>query len=429
MRPKKPGPNYFWNGREWVWIQQRQPPARPPARPPIRPGGGKRPPQLTPEQWARQQAQKFIDAQVAGINSQRQTYLDEVKAQSELEAQRGLALAQALQGMDFGGKIQQIYGQGAADVAGLAGGFSEAMRGTADAQAAEMVNMLGGAGQEGAVRNEGVGMGDVVYGTQGFIPGRSMSESGAAFGAQAALEPSFAARIGQLEAGRVHSEGMKGLDQFTQALIEAKSGKPGLVQEMLDRRKGDLQDQREWSMKVMEQERDWYLQQAALADRLGDSKRANYYLKLAQQREQRMIMQSKGYAPDGTLLPGFKLDKQGNVVKVNAARGPGYGKSGAAKGPDWGDIQKDIAADVPDLTVEIDDPEDYHRPPRKIEVKMRYQDAFDRLMATYGGLVKDKARLKALIKKVLAANGIKPKAPRGASPNPATAPGTFSGDR
>lgn len=374
---------------------------------------------MTPEQWARQQAQKFIDAQIAAIEAQRTTYLDELKKQSELEAQRGLALAQALQGMNFGGKVQDIYGTGAKDIAGLAGGFSQAMQGTLGTQASEMANMLSGTGQEAGVRNEGVGMGDVLYGSQGYIPGRSMSETGAAFGAQAALEPSFAARIGQLEAGRVHSEGLKGLNQFTQALIEARSQKPGLVQDMLDRRRGEMQDQREWRMKVLEQERDWFLQQAALADRMGDSKRAEHYLNLARQREQRMTMQAQGLDVYGNPLPGYKIKPNGQVVKV-----PNPSTRKPPKGPDWGDIQKDIAEDVPSLTVTQIDP---NKPwAGEVEVPMDYNRAFQTLWSRYSGLVKDKKRLKALIRKILVKHGIKPKKKPGSSN---LAPGTHSGDR
>lgn len=374
---------------------------------------------MTPEQWARQQAQKFIDAQIAAIEAQRTTYLDELKKQSELEAQRGLALAQALQGMNFGGKVQDIYGTGAKDIAGLAGGFSQAMQGTLGTQASEMANMLSGTGQETGVRNEGVGMGDVLYGSQGYIPGRSMSETGAAFGAQAALEPSFAARIGQLEAGRVHSEGLKGLNQFTQALIEARSQKPGLVQDMLDRRRGEMQDQREWRMKVLEQERDWFLQQAALADRMGDSRRAEHYLNLARQREQRMTMQAQGLDVYGNPLPGYKIKPNGQVVKV-----PNPSTRKPPKGPDWGDIQKDIAEDVPSLTVTQIDPS---KPwAGEVEVPMDYNRAFQTLWSRYSGLVKDKKRLKALIRKILVKHGIKPKKKPGSSN---LAPGTHSGDR
>ena len=120
-------------------------------------------------QWAQQQAQQYINAQIAAINAQKGIYLGEVNKQADLEAERGRALAAALQEMNFPGRTQQIFGQAAGDIAGLAGGFAGEIRGTADAQAAEMARMLAGTGQE--ARNQGQALGDLTYGTAGFLPG------------------------------------------------------------------------------------------------------------------------------------------------------------------------------------------------------------------------------------------------------------------
>lgn len=251
-----------------------------------------RPPRMTIDQWAQKQAQRYIDSQIAGIEEQRQIFLDELQKRSELEAQRGLALANALQGMNFGGRIQNIYGTAAGDIAGLAGGFSEGMRAQADAQAAEMANMVSGTGQEGATRNEGVGMADVNYGTQGFIPGRSLSETGAAFGMQAALEPSFAARIGQLEAGRVHSEGLKGLDQFTQALIEARSGKMDLVEKFKAMRQDAANDRFKQRMEILKWQSDEHYRRFMIYREQGRMDLANRELALAQRKQRQAEMEA-----------------------------------------------------------------------------------------------------------------------------------------
>lgn len=401
------------------------------ARPAVKPKG------MSPQQWAEEQVRRIIDAQVASINEQRKIYLDELTKRSQLEAQRGMALAQALRGMDFPGRIQSIYGAAQHDTAGLAQGFSGAMQGIANADAAQQAHMLSGTGQEGAVRNEGVGMADVNYGAQGFIPGRALGETGAAFAAQAALEPAFAAQMGQLEAGRVHQEGLQGLDDFTKALIEIRSQRPQLVQDFLDKRQSMILDQQKFALDRQDAQREWYLKLAALEMSRGNSARADQYLKLANSRQNLSVAKAnmqnnknKGLDASGALLPGFAM-KGGRVVKVPTPKSKGKGSTSstvpgtpaynAAAMQKVGSAQKNIEADIKVLLTKPTaadiqagaDPFTTKKPP--------YQKAFNQLWSKYKYLGTTAAAKKALreaIVRALAAAGIQPvrSAPIGSSP-------------
>lgn len=191
-------------------------------------------PQMTLEEWLRQESSKWLQAQVDAINAQKQAYLDDLRQQQDLEIQRGQALSQALQGMNIPGRIQQIYGNASSDIGGLAQAFSGELRDQATADAAQQTRMLSGTGQEGAVPNNGAALGDVLYGSQGYIPARNASETGAAFASQAALEPGFAQRIGQVKGADVYSQGLEGLKQFTDALLQATSQQPQIEQQLLE---------------------------------------------------------------------------------------------------------------------------------------------------------------------------------------------------
>lgn len=191
-------------------------------------------PQMTLEEWLRQESSKWLQAQVDAINAQEQAYKDSLRQQQELEIQRGQALSQALQGLNIPGRIQQIYGNASSDIGGLAQAFSGELRDQATADAAQQTRMLSGTGQEGAVPNNGAALGDVLYGSQGYIPARNMSETGAAFASQAALEPGFAQRIGQVKGADVYNQGLEGLKQFTDALLDATAQRPQIEQQLLE---------------------------------------------------------------------------------------------------------------------------------------------------------------------------------------------------
>lgn len=255
-------------------------------------------------------------------------------------------------------------------------------------------------------------MGDVLYGAYGWSPARKFAETGAAFGADAALQPSFAARFAADEAMKMQQEGLGALKDFALQMAEARSGKPELVMKYAEMRRASMKEAADDQFKR-------YMALAALELRRGNAKRADQYVQMA-------YMSKQGLDPSGRPLPGYYRDKNGNIVpkgyRYNAKGELVSIKKPAApnkpKTADWGKLQEEIADNIPALTKKVPDPNDYHRPPREIVVPMSYKEAFAILWSRFSGQVKNKARLRALIKKILVSNGIKPQSTSGAAGSP-----------
>ena len=337
------------------------PPARnplPPRRPTGPPGPpAYRPPGMTAQQWADAQAQRIVDEQLAAIRSQQEAYnasLQERARQQALDAQKFAQMVQAL-GIDK--QIQGIYGSAGRDIAGLAQGFAGSIRDTAAADAAAQTRMVSGTGQEGAVRNEGTGMGDVIYGVGGWIPGQTMGQAGAAAAADAARQPGFMLEQRVGDAQKALNEGLQsGGQSFLDAITKVNLGKTdiasGLYKQKVDTQLAAMKfeadkanDDRTYWLKMqalyLSQKKTKLAADAAKRAAAAEKRYANATMgrdaegnvapgfvqrpdgtivkrsDLARQEsERRQRMKDKGLAPDGTLLPGFKRDAKGNVVKT-----------------------------------------------------------------------------------------------------------------
>jgi hypothetical protein len=103
--------------------------------------------------------------------------------------------------------------------------------------------MVSGTGQEGAVRNEGQGMGDVLYGMGGMIPGTALEQTGAAFASQAALQPGFTLQFGQLAAAQAMKDYVDNvLPEFTQKEAEIRMKRPSIEAELKDAKRQEAKD-------------------------------------------------------------------------------------------------------------------------------------------------------------------------------------------
>lgn len=368
--------------------------------------------------WAQSQADRLINAQVKAIEDQKNAYLLQLYDQQNAQIQRARALSQELANMGFGGKIMTQFGQMGASNRDLTQGMANSVRSEANASAADQANQLSGTGQEGDVRNQGDVMGSVMNQQFGIIPGNTLEQMGQAWGADANRQPGFEAAQGFQDAMMNYKPD---LAEFFSQIADIKSQRPGMVQDLLSQRAKARYDAQklQWAqqdrrqkladaaykrkMDNLERERDWFLDQARLAQSQGRMDVSYQYLALAQQREARM-------AQNQAFNQNYKNQHP-----------PG---SSSKKGPDWGDIQKDVANDISDLTKTIPDPNSY-KPGATIDVPMSYDEAFQVLMSRYSGMVKDQRRLKALIRKVLIRNGIKPrnKYDRSLDPNGPENPG------
>lgn len=183
-------------------------------------------------------AMQSVDQMIAAMLAQVEREQATARQQAEMEAQRklaeGQALAYGLQQLGISGAVQSAFQNAAQAQAGLAQGFSGATRDAASAAAADQARQLSGTGQEGAVRNQGEAMGNVTYGL-GYIPATQLNQTGAAFGAQAALQPGFAVQFGQLAKAEREREFADELMKFADQKAEVIGKRPELAMDMLSK--------------------------------------------------------------------------------------------------------------------------------------------------------------------------------------------------
>lgn len=306
--------------------KKKKPPRVPPRTPPTKP--------MSIEEWATQQAEKRVNAEVEAIRAQQAIFEQERQAAMQRQIEQAQRMAAYIQAQGFDKQISDLYRSAGSDVAGMAQGFAGDTRQIAAADAAAQMNMLSGTGQEGAVRDQGTNMGDVLYGVGGWIPGKNLGETGAAAAANAALQPAFTLRQGQEDAMAAFQESGDQLSEFARAIAEAKAGKFSYKEELVQQRREAALDQQAFNLKRLESDRDYWLKQQALFLSQGKLKLARQAEKRAAAIERRYQFETQGRDFEGNLMPGYhlgpqgqvippgyKVDRQGNVVKMSTARG------------------------------------------------------------------------------------------------------------
>lgn len=219
--------------------------------------GGLSPAPFDPYRDAQKSAAQIIAEMLSSVERDKQTAKAAADREAALELTKAQALAQGLQQLGIPQNIQNIFNTAGQTQAGLAQGFSGNIRTQANEQAAEQIRQLSGTGQEGAVRNQGDNMGNVVYGVGGFIPGNELATLGAAYGGQAALQPGFATQFGQLaEAARRQKWVTDELPGFTDQRLDVLGKKPALFQEMLSANRSYASDLFNQNMTVRKQKLD-----------------------------------------------------------------------------------------------------------------------------------------------------------------------------
>lgn len=320
-RPPKPGKDYYWNGREWVWIQRvgkpktnpKAGPSAPPRRPPP-------PPAPTVDQWAERESNRIVEQQLAAIRNQENAWRSGLQEEAQRRAQQAQAFAQMVQGMGLDKNIQGIFSNAGKDVAGFGQGFSGQVRETADASAAEMQNLLGG--DATGVRNEGEAMGNVTYGLGGFIPSASLAAQGAAFAADAAMQPGFMLQQGLADSERFLHEGMQD-NPFLDAILQTKLGKQELKESLRREKIGVNLKAQELRLDKMEADRKYWLAMQAMYLDQKKYKLAAQAEKRAQQAQTRYDQEARGLTPEGEVAPGFHRDPKTGRVIQNGYRADG----------------------------------------------------------------------------------------------------------
>lgn len=400
--------------------------------------GTSKPQGMSDMEWAMQQINAAMEQQQLAATQARNASFADLNKQRDSRVAQAQAFANALRGLNVPGKLTQTYGDAAGEIQGLVGGLAAGQASGAQASAAQDRTALSGSGQEGSVRDMGATMGQVLSGTYGDIPARQLGETGRAYAEEAAKQPDLAVQMGQYDAQTEYAAAVKDLQSSSGSsgafdpkdAIDLARARMAMRMDILQMR-AYIQD-RKWKAqdrktKAQDKKLERLMDQADLAMKQGRFDQAQKYLELAYAREGRIAQStafsqqmqvtrenraansSMGLDAAGNPKPGYKI-KGGRVVKVPTS------SSSSAKGPKWGDIQADIADDVPDLTIDVPDPKDWRSKAglsgaATVKQKMPYDQAFNVLWSKYSGMVQDKARLKALIRRILARNGIKQKKP------------------
>jgi len=321
------------------------------------------------------------------------------------------------------GAINTPYQEGAAGVQSAASGLGAGLTADSGAEAAAANAVLGNINSPQSI--EGGDPGAIIAGLGGQ-EADLMRASGAGHAAAAAQLPKTAS----LEATQTMRDLLSGAGEadqgFSEKILELMHGLPAAradihKQGLAARRQaqGDRLDQLKF-------EADQHYKNAMIAKYNGQEARYRRELKLAEQKQREATMENKGYAPDGTLLPGYYHDAQGRVIP----KGYHYNKkgelvhvstaSGGAKSKNPGQ------ADVKTVSQYQDDIDRYikgmgHKPLAPNPnvpfdqafdpVYPDYKTAYARLWQRFKNTVSTPAGRKALqaaIKAALVAAGVKP---------------------
>lgn len=341
-RPPKPGKNYFWNGREWVWIQQKGPPKKTVKPQPPKPG--KPPKTQTTEQWAESESTKIINAQLAAIEEQQKAWREQLETRARQQTEQAQRFAEMVKGMGIDKQIQGIFSNAGHDVAGYGAGFSGEMRELAAAGAAEQLNMLSGTGQEGAIRDQGENMGNVIHGVGGFIPSATLAAQGAAYASDAAMQPGFMLQQRVGDAQKALQEGLAD-NPFLDAIMQTKLGKQEIKSGLIEQKTSLNLKQREMQLEQLDKDRKYWLAMQQYYLDVGKLKLAKQAEQRAQQAQNRYDQEARGMTPDGNVAPGFYRDPKTGRIIQNGYRPDGTRISSSTTGGKKGGMTPNMQAE------------------------------------------------------------------------------------
>lgn len=180
-----------------------------------------------------QQATSLVNASYAPTLAELARQRKEAEAEAALRQQNlaGFTKAYAQLLQPQAGQVSDAYHQAAQDTTAAASGFSQGMQDALQGSADRTNEILKNAGApEGQMIHPTSGPSDVLYGLQGYIPGRELANSGAAFSSAAAFLPATAVGRGQ-QLAFTQSAADRKADRELQAKIrEVEAEKPGAIQ-------------------------------------------------------------------------------------------------------------------------------------------------------------------------------------------------------
>lgn len=224
----------------------RTPAAAKPPKPAKTGGGGSTLNDLLAQ--AQQIAAAQTNAQVAAVKAQQNLYTSQAAEKAQQIQQASQAAAQLLAGM--GDQTANSYNTAAADLAGLAHGFSGQTQTDAtnaasqvQAQLAQLGAPAGSAKTATGQTSDPAAIGNVLYGTGGFIPGSVLLSQGQAAAAAARGLPANFLAYGNQQALGTIGAGQQQADALTQNILNARAQQPSLYQSILSSLNSTLTNQ------------------------------------------------------------------------------------------------------------------------------------------------------------------------------------------
>jgi len=434
-------PTFRWGGREWGAADRAA------FERYLRRRGVK------PAQWYRRHrtAAKVFDPTEQQIYGMFQPQITGIEAERKRTAEQWKQRMASLQGFTQAlmpylqkvpGAIQGPYNAGGAGLISAGQFLGSGLNVDTAASAAGANAVLSSIGAPEGQQLSGGDAGGVVAG-MGGLEGELMQTQGGAFGAAATQLPKTAS----LEATLLMKQLLSGAEEedkgFSEDILAVLQGLPAARAGFRDQATEDRLAMQKQRLAELKFEADQHYKNAMLALYTGDRKRYAREMKLAQQKENRYAMESRGLSPDGTPLPGFHLDPTGGVVKdgwhINPKTGVPVKDKTPGKGGGKGGTYEERhpgAADVKTVSQHQDDIDRYiknmgheanpaeavkHGVPPFTVIYPDWDTAYKRLWGRFKNTVSTPKGRKALdqaIRAALSAAGIKKSSTNRPQPGP-----------
>jgi hypothetical protein len=280
---------------------------------------------------AEQQLYGMLQPEIDAINYERQ----KTASGYQRRAHDLAGFTQAIMGMlgEISPAIRGAYGEGAETMSAGGTGFGDVLNQNMAANAAKGNSLLDVLGSEQHI--EGGDAGSVLAGLAGWLPSEMLNKQGAAYADAAAQLPKEASFQAQIEMKHQLAEAAEADEGFSQEIMGILKGIPSTRAELGAQQAEMRLAQQEFRLKQISEDRDFWLQQQALLLSQGKLKLAKQAERRAQQAQQRYNYESAGRDYEGNPMPGYtvnpktgtlvppgyRVDKNGNVVKQYAADG------------------------------------------------------------------------------------------------------------
>ena len=260
-----------------------------------------------------QQLYGLFQPQLTGIDAERKRRQEHYKRLMGDLTGFTSAIMPFLQGI--GPAIGGAYSAGADTISGAGEGYGS-MLNAQNAQSAGVANeVLGNIGAPEGQQVSGGDAGGVLAGVAGWVPEAMLRQQGGAYAEAASQLPRTAGHEANIMMKDLLRQALDEEGDFSSEVMQVLQGLPSARAEIRGQAQKQRLEEQEFGLQQLKAERDWYMKQAYLANAAGDDKRSEEYLRLANEREQRMRNSSMGLDASGNPKPGYRVNPQSGLVE------------------------------------------------------------------------------------------------------------------